>query len=304
MQRIVPVDLGDGAALMPLNLFQRLFGSKTTGSEEQCGYLVESMLIMIAADGVVDDAEMDRFMNLVLTSDELQGVDEKSIDTHVQLAFSNIKRDGLKRRLAAIAAGLPSRIQRLAALRMAFLVGSGDGHLIDREAELIEQMRVAFGLSLKDYDDIRRQQLAHDKIREATSGAPAGRAPEQYYIETLLLMAAADGVLEPKELDNFGHQLANRPEFSTLTPEQAGAYMDNALRSLRRDGVEERLQVIAAALPEPDQRLAAFRLALDMCIADGVADSHERTLLKLLQARFDLSDELVTTEINRVLGAP
>jgi tellurite resistance protein len=290
---------------MPLNLFQRLFGSKTAGSEEHCGLLIESMLIMIAADGIVEDTEMDRFMELVLTSDELRGVNDRSIDEHVQQAFSNIKRDGLKRRLGAIAVGLPSRAHRLAALRMAFLVGSGDGALIDREAELIEQMRIAFDLSSKDLEAVRQGDSTLDELGGAGDApARAARPPEQYFIETLLLMAAADGILEPKELDKFGHQLANRPEFSTLTPEQAGSYMDNALRSLQRDGVEERLRVIASGLTEPSQRLAAFRLALEMCVADGVADTHERTLLKLLQAKFELSDDLVTTEIHKVLGAP
>src|SRR5690606_9628674 len=97
-------------------------------------------------------------------------------------------------------------------------------------------------------------------------------------------------------------QLAEHEEFYALTPDRAASFLDLALKRLEKEGVEARVDAIATGLPETRQRRVAFRLALEMCVADGEASSHERTLLKLFQARFALGDDAVKELLDQVLG--
>ena len=288
-----------------MNLFQRLFGDSTRTDQPEVRLFVESMLIMIAADGVVDEAELDQFVRQVHIRTEFKGVKQKVIDKHVQAAFADIRRDGLDSRIHEIAAGLTTREQRLAALGMAMTIASGDGALVPTESSVLERMRIAFQLPSDIYDKAKAAVALGNSPDAAFLGEEDARtytSPEALYVETLLLMAAADGVLEPRELDRFGQQLAEHEEFFALNPDRAATYLDLALKRLEKEGVEVRVDAIADGLPEPRQRKIAFKLALEMCVADGEASSHERTLLKLFQSRFELADSTVKELLGAVLG--
>ncbi|MEO1271323.1 MAG: tellurite resistance TerB family protein, partial [Myxococcota bacterium] len=189
---------------------------------------------------------------------------------------------------------------RFAALSMAAAIAVEDGVLASAESEVVRMMQRAFQLTDDDVEaalEAARQDRLRTQPTEATE-----TAIEHSYLEVLLLMAAADGVLEPRELERFSQQLVERPEFTNLGADQVGTMMDKVLRDLQRDGLDVRLDEIALHLTSLEQRLMAFQMALEMCIADGTADDHERTLLKLLQERFELPNDMVAAEIDRVLA--
>jgi len=286
-----------------MNLLQRLFGGQSRNNAPEIRLFVEAMLILIAADGVVEESELDGFVRQVHTRPEFQGIKQRDVDAYVQTAFGDIRRDGIDARINEIAAGLPKRDHRVAALGMAITIAVGDGGVAPAESSVLEKLRRAFELSEADFHNILLSVENGESVDSILDTESGGRGcPEAHYIETILLMAAADGVLEPRELDRFGLQLAEHAEFQSLTPDQAAHILDLALRRLEREGVESRIEAIANGLPEPDQRMVAFRLALEMCVADGDASAHERTLLRLLQRRFDLSDDQVRAQLDAVLG--
>ncbi len=282
-----------------MTLLKRLFGKSARGDEHEVRLFLEAMLIMIAADGSVEDSEMAQFMAQIRTRPELSQIPRRTIDVHMQEAFAAIRVEGIERRIQAIARGLRHRDQRLAAVGMALAIAVGDGALKPEEATILKMMQAALGLSDED-------------VRAAIEAARAGSIGdfvdegtiEEVYIETMMLMAAADGMIDPAELDRFGHELAHQSVFDLTSPEQASIFMERALSNLTRDGVEVRLEAIGAALEGSAQRETAFRLALEMCLADGNADVSERALLKLLQERLGLSDAFVGQEIQKILGGP
>ena len=88
-----------------MTLFKRLFGGGTEDGYEVRLFL-ETMLIMIAADGQVEDPEMKQVLALVRTRPELSHIPQRLVDKHMQEAFVAIRREGLEKRVQAIAKGL------------------------------------------------------------------------------------------------------------------------------------------------------------------------------------------------------
>ena len=209
-----------------------------------------------------------------------------------------IKADGIPRRVEAIAAGLPDREQRMAAVAMAISIGLVDGGLAEAEMTLVKMLGDALSLSDADISSLISAAKVGCVRQLIDDSAPTN----QLYVETMMLMASADGKLDPAELDKFGEQLASQPEFADLTPKQAGIYMERCLDKLAAEGVEARLDALVAGLREEEQRFVAFRLALEMCLADGSASFHERELLKLFQERLGLSEEFVSSQVERLVG--
>ena len=126
---------------------------------------------------------------------------------------------------------------------------------------------------------------------------------ERLYIETMMLMAAADGEFDPSEVEVFADQFANHPAFAELLPQKAGAYMTEILSLLERDGVDARLAAITHGLADEGQRQNAFSLALEVCMADGLADPYEKELLRILAEQLTLSEEFVDAQIKQAMGA-
>jgi uncharacterized tellurite resistance protein B-like protein len=281
-----------------MTLLTRLFGSKTTGHEPGVRLFVETMLLMIAADGQVDDAEMAQFMREVQQRPELAGLTQEMIDEHVDASFQSIKDEGIPKRVKAIADGLRDREQRIAAATMAVSIGLDEDGLATAEATLLRMLSEAFELSAEDVAGIIEAGR-----RGRVESILAGHASvQQYYVEVMMLMAAADGDFDPSELDVFADRLATHPAFEDLQPDTAGVYMERALSLLAEEGVEARLDAIDGAMTHPEQRETAFRLAVQMCLADGVADDHEKELLKLMRERFHLTDDFVAEELKATLG--
>lgn len=281
-----------------MTLLTRLFGNKTTGTEPEVRLFIETMLLMIAADGQVEDGEMAQFMAEVQSRPELAGLTQGAIDEHVETSFAAIKAEGIPKRIKAIAEGLRDREQRIAAATMAVSIGLDDKGLATAERTLLNMLADAFGLSSEDVADV----VTAGK-RGRVEAALAGRASvQQHYVELMMLMAAADGDFDPSELDVFSERLASHPAFEDLLPATAGVYMERSLERLAEDGVQARLDAIELALTAPEQREVAFRLAVEMCLADGLADPHEKELLKLLSERFHLTDEYVADEIAAIIG--
>jgi uncharacterized tellurite resistance protein B-like protein len=283
-----------------MTLLKRLFGRHAGPTPQELRLFLEAMIIMMAADGQIDDQEMAQFMAQVQTRDELRGLASDEVERHMRAASLAIKKEGVQARLQAIARGLPHPDQRMVAVSMALSIALGDRELARGEKQVLRLMQETFGLEDRQLDEAIDDARRGDARRlQDDTDAP----PEQAYVEIMMLMTAADGDLGGDELEHFGHQLAWRAEFEALTPEQVGLFMERSLRHLGQEGVDARLTALSAQLPLPAQRLTAFRLALEIALVDGAADQRERALLKLLQERFALAEPEVEALIQQVLGA-
>lgn len=77
--------------------------------------------------------------------------------------------------------------------------------------------------------------------------------------------------------------------------------IDQALRALRRDGVEARCRLLTQRLPTTADRLYCLDLALAVCQQRGGVGLHQTGILLRIQPIFELSDAHIDALIERYL---
>lgn len=123
--------------------------------------------------------------------------------------------------------------------------------------------------------------------------------PEQKaYLESMLILAMADGELEDSELDDMAVSCACHPKLSELGDRTIVAVLNDSYRKMLKHGTDKRLNEIANTLKTTEQRMDAIGVALSISMADGTIEPEELALLKQLQAAFGLSD----TQIEQVMS--
>ncbi len=280
-----------------MTFLKRWFGRQSGPTRLELRLVLETMVLMMAADGVIEDGEMVQFMAQVRGHPQLRQMSHLEVEQHLQDATKAIKKEGPSVRLRAIARGLPDKPQRMAALTMALAVALGDKKMGRAEEQVLQMMRKNFSLSQEDVDEALKE-AAHSHI-----SSTKGITLEQAYMEVMLLMAAADGHLDAEEMEHFGHQLAHHQEFEQITPEQVGIFLEISLEKLENQNIEERIQELSAQLTDIAQKRTAFRLAVEICMSDGSADPRERALLHLLQESLGLTNEEVEQALQQTVGA-
>lgn len=121
-------------------------------------------------------------------------------------------------------------------------------------------------------------------------------------IFTMVLVAAAEGVMTDAELETIGRQVRYLPVFRGFDHDRLTAVGRNCAELLRReDGLDLACDMIAEAL-SPPLRETAYAVACDVAAADGALADEEINLLDLLRRRLNL-DRLVAVAIERAARA-
>ena len=118
------------------------------------------------------------------------------------------------------------------------------------------------------------------------------------YVEAMILMIAADGVVENDELDDFQRNIFTRPQLSRVPPQEMTSMIKRSVHAIMTEGPDARIRAIARMLPNQQQKMEAFRLCLSICASDGDVAPDELNLLKKMQAEFDLSESQVEALMN------
>lgn len=117
-------------------------------------------------------------------------------------------------------------------------------------------------------------------------------------IFTMVLVAAAEGVMTDAELEAIGRQVRYLPIFRDFQHDRLTAVGSDCAELLKReDGLDLATEMIAEALPQR-LRETAYALACEIAAADGALAREELRLLKLLRQRLNL-DRLITVAIER-----
>jgi tellurite resistance protein len=122
--------------------------------------------------------------------------------------------------------------------------------------------------------------------------------PHTALIFTMVLVAAAEGVMTDAELDTIGRQVRYLPVFRGFDHDRLPEVGRRCAELLRQeDGLDLACDMIAEALP---QRLheTAYALACEVAAADGDLAGEEISLLRLLGKELDV-DRLVVAAIER-----
>ncbi|TVQ95297.1 MAG: hypothetical protein EA398_18045 [Deltaproteobacteria bacterium] len=109
-------------------------------------------------------------------------------------------------------------------------------------------------------------------------------------IEAMILGAAADGRLDPRESAAMLDVIREQAEFAGIDGELATLSLSRAFEALVDEGFHVRLHALAASLPRYAHRALAFRCAVRVAMADGELHPDELSMLREMQRAFLLSD--------------
>lgn len=137
-------------------------------------------------------------------------------------------------------------------------------------------------------------------LRKMFSGQVQTDDPRRFLIETMLGAMEADGDVTEDEMATFQGNLENHQLFEGLSAEEVGRLVDLAADAIRdAGGGKTRLPVIAKALPSRSQRLTAYAMACEICVADRELAEAEIEFLDAAMAAFGLEE----TEAREVFEA-
>lgn len=254
-------------------------------------FLVEAMVAAMNADGVIDPREMAVLERHLDEHDLFQGVSQAQARTLIALAEDAIRfAGGPHGRIAAIARGLPSRIQRLTAYAMACEVVKADDEVTASELGFLDHLRLQLrigareALELFEAIDARKLGVALDQ-RAARIRGLVPIAADLFGLRAHML-ARTDELHRARVRDFFlGMPDLARP-LAEIERHLAKAF---APRRLASPEIPAELQLLAAGLPDPIDRwwMVVYVLAIEPAEARGW---RKLVFAGLLQYAFGLSD--------------
>ncbi len=109
--------------------------------------LAETMVIVSASDGVVHEKEILSMLESLAADPIFHGLNVDTAERFVQAAVHNLAHDGLPARLAVLAQGLTTPLQRRKAFQLAVKIAHADGDPGQRERHLLDLLQATFGIA-------------------------------------------------------------------------------------------------------------------------------------------------------------
>ncbi len=135
-----------------------------------------------------------------------------------------------------------------------------------------------------------------DRLAGKRSSAEESEA--RGYVEAMIMMIAADGVIEEGEVDDFMRNVYTRPQLSQVPQSEMISMIRRSLHAISTEGMDARIRAVARMLPHQQQKIEAFRMCLSICASDGDVAPEELAILKRMQAEFDLSESQIEQLMN------
>src|SRR5437868_5630160 len=128
-------------------------------------------------------------------------------------------------------------------------------------------------------------------LRKMFSGKIGVDDPRRFLVEAMLGAMEADGEVTEEEIATLEGNLASHPLFEGLSGDELGRITDQAADAIREaGGGKGRLGAIAKGLPSRQQRLAAYSMACEICVADRDLAESEIEFLDGLQSALALDE--------------
>ncbi len=251
--------------------------------------LLDAMVLAASADGKVETIELQQMLTRIIERPEFEGVDANEMAAMVE---ASVKRLSFARTLEDILHALKERLSdhrnRLLGFGLATAIALADQKTTREELGVLKSLQQALGITEDEvsrcFEAVENGESLSDVLGEPT---------EQLYAETMVLVSAADGVVNREELSTMLENLAGDPVFKEVSLEAAQKYVREAIENLAAEGLPQRLTVLAQGLNTHLQRTRAFRLAVRVAYSAGKPTVSELRVLDLLQATFGLADHEV-----------
>lgn len=273
-----------------MSFLRKMFSGKIS-SEDPRRFVVESMLGAMEADGDVTEDEMATFEGSLASHPLFEGLSSDELGRLTEMAADAIRvAGGGKARLPAIANGLPSRSQRLAAYAMAAEICVSDRELAEAEIDYLDGMMTAFQLDEAEAKELFEAARKHSGLLTIEEKSDKVRTLLPAFVRCMALMAAADDEIHHEERIGMRAVLKNIPDMSVLTSAEIDEAIEVAIERVSGKDNKAELQEIANEIPNVSDRYWVAVYTMIIALADGTQDWREVEFLASLKKIFGLND--------------
>ncbi len=273
-----------------MSFVRQMFSGDIT-AEDPRRFIIEAMLAAMEADSDVTEEEMEVFERMLEEHELFGGLSADARSRLVDIAADAIREaGGGRRRVDAIARGLPSRAHRLTAYAMAAEVCVSDADLPEGEIAFLDALQEALALADDEARPLFEGVRARTGLKTVEERAAAMRKLMPRFVDCMSLVAAADGAVREDERAGVRAVVRSIPDMAVLTREELDQAIDESF--LRVEGVHAgaALARIAESIREPADRYWTAVYMMIIGRADGRADWREVKCMQLAKVHFGLSD--------------
>ena len=287
-----------------MSFLRKMFSGKVSASDPR-RFVVEAMLGAMGADGEVTEEEMAVFEGSLADHPLFVQLSGEERSRLTDLAADSIREaGGGKARLPAIAAGLPSRSQRLAAYAMACEICVADRDLAETEIEFLDGLMSALALEEGEAKELFEAARKHTGLLTLEEKSDKVRELMPSFVRCMALMAAADGEVHHEERLGMRTVLRHIPDMQVLTGDELDEAIDVALERIKdKDNVAE-LVAVAQDIVQPSDRYWVTVYVMIIALADGTHDWREVEFLAAMKATFGLSEGQMDTAMTTAAQFP
>jgi tellurite resistance protein len=250
------------------------------------------MLGALEADGDVTESEMATFEGNLGNHTRFDGLSGDEISRLTDLAADAIRdAGGGKKRLEAIAKGLPSRNQRLAAYAMAAEICVSDRELAEAEIEYLDGLQAALALDEGEAKEVFEAARKHTGLLTLEEKSEKVRELMPAFVRCMALMAAADEEIHHEERLGMRHVLRAIPDMQVLTLPEIDEAIEVALERIAGKDSKAELAEVANEVKASSDRYWVTVYTMIIALADGTQDWREIEFLASLRQTFELSDK-------------
>ncbi len=125
-------------------------------------------------------------------------------------------------------------------------------------------------------------------------------SPAEAFAAITLAATASDGYLSEEEARAISSTLSRMKLFRSYSNDVMNRMFDKLLGILRREGINALFNAAKESLPQ-DLREAAFAVAADLVLADGIVTQEEQDFLNDLYQSLDIASDIATQIVQVML---
>lgn len=275
-----------------MGFLRQMFSGGITPNDPR-RFVVEAMLGAMAADGDVQDEEMEVLQRNLDEHQLFHGLTGDAASRLLDIASESVQSaDGDNHRIAAaIARGLPSRSHRLAAYAMACQVCVSDRQMNEGEIDYLEALQGALALGDDEAREIFEAARAQSGLLTLEEKTARMRELLPQFVKCMSLMAIADGELHEDELESVRAVLQHIPDMAVLPPAELERFVQQTFMDLRDSDAVDELVACAQAITDPADRYWTTVYMMIIALADGHQDWREVVFLNRAQDVLGLTEE-------------
>jgi tellurite resistance protein len=274
-----------------MSFLRKMFSGRVS-TDDSRRFLVEAMLGAMEADGDVTESELATFEGNLANHALFEGLSGDEISRLTDLAADAIREaGGGKKRLDAIAQGLPSRNQRLAAYAMAAEICVSDRELAEAEIEYLDGLQAALALDEAEAKEVFEAARKHTGLLTLEEKSEKVRELMPAFVRCMALMAAADEEIHHEERLGMRNVLRAIPDMQVLTLPEIDEAIEVALERIAGKDSKAELAEVASEVKASSDRYWVTVYTMIIALADGTQDWREIEFLASLRQTFELSDK-------------